>query len=134
MFVWFFFCVPILSPGRGFIRRETPCFFVSIAMIPSARKVSTSTTQAPSSRRTFTPGSDFRLWSLCDLTVATAARKAQIASFLIHKQMKMLVHPDTKGGQFKWLSPKVTLHLEMGHQQVREELIRTLHAPFSPRR
>ena len=51
-------CPPVLSPGRGSSRPETPCWSVSTATTPSARRASTSATPAPSSRRASTPGSD----------------------------------------------------------------------------
>lgn len=50
--------LPPHSPERGFTRPEMLCWSVSIATTLSARRASTSATQAPSSRRAFTPGND----------------------------------------------------------------------------
>lgn len=50
------------SPGKEFSHPEMLCWSVSIATTLSARRASTSTTQAPSSRKAFTPGNDLTHW------------------------------------------------------------------------
>lgn len=54
------------SPESKFTLLEMLCWSVSTATIPSVRRASTSATQAPSSRKAYTPGNDLThcLWPL----------------------------------------------------------------------